>query len=160
MNEAESDLCAVPVDAAGNLRQPEDDAIPDKDLEEMFHISRPTHLAHADGNWKVVVVGVEYNVAHAVQQAFSTAAVPSTEEEISGAVVDVTVAGDGGPVRRRTLTVFTFTVSTRVLRGGRTPLIPIVFLLGGENAIQSALTDRLREQVRLALVTPYATPRW
>lgn len=66
--------------------------------------------------------------------------------------------GDGGPVRRSTMIVFTMTASTKVLRGGRSPLLPILFLLGEEQELHSAVGRRLQTQVRRGLRTVYRIP--
>ena len=70
----------------------------------------------------------------------------------------MTIAGDGRPVRRSALTVFTLTVSSTLLRSGRTPLIPVSFLLRFEHAIHSAVVKRLQELLRTTLNEIFTVP--
>lgn len=123
----------------------------------MFHITRATHLEDEDGNDKRLVVGVEFDVAAAVEGMLSRFRFPTADADCNDAVKDVTLAGDGGPERRRTLNVFTFTVPIHLLSGGRSPLVPALVVLGGESAIHQALGDRLHFQVRRALARTYTT---
>jgi len=105
-----------------------------------------------------LVVAVEFDPVIALRSAFRHGCKPMSMADIKRAPVAVTLAGDGGPVRRCSMTVFTLTASSPLFPSGRTPLIPIMFLLGGEQAIHSAVGERLREQLKLALRTTYIVP--
>lgn len=72
--------------------------------------------------------------------------------------MEITLAGDGRPVQRRTLTVVTITESSSVFFNGRTQLMPVLFLLSGEQAVHSSIGDRLREQVYSALSATNTIP--
>ena len=112
----------------------------------------------AVGGGRELVVAVEFDAVESVGLALDAGCQPATEEEIERSAVAVTLAGDGGPVRRSSMTVFTLTVSSELLDGGRTPLIPILFLLGGEQAIHSAVGVRLRAELKRALRASYIIP--
>jgi len=155
----------------------------DADLVSSFHIAKSTFLEDADetetedseeeedeaagrvgpgesagGTGREVVVAIEFDPVGSLQRALSEGCVPATEAEIQAAPVAVTLAGDGGPVRRSALTVFTLTVSSTLLRSGRTPLIPVLFLLSGEHAIHSAVGERLQELLRTTLHETFTVP--
>lgn len=91
-------------------------------------------------------------------RAFRAGCRPSSEATISRAFVEVTLAGDGGPVRRRTMTVLTLTASYELVRSDRTPVVPVLFLLGGEQAIHTGIGERLRGQMKRALLEVYVVP--
>jgi len=105
-----------------------------------------------------LVVAVEFDPVLALRNAFRHGCKPTSMADIKRAPVAVTLAGDGGPVRRCAMTVFTLTASSPLFPSGRTPLIPILFLLGGEQTIHSAVGERLRERLKVALRTTYIVP--
>lgn len=145
----------APTTARGDPTPPSLDT---DELVSLFHVPRTTHLERIDGSEREIVWGIEYDVAHGVQRALDLDGIPSSAVDVLQAVNDVTLAGDGGPVRRRTLTVFTISLSSSLLRSGRTPMFPVLFLLCGENFIHSALADRLRFRVNAVLSAQYAAP--
>lgn len=120
-------------------------------LCEAFHMSRQTHLELDDGRERGVVIGVEFDSVASLRHAFLTD-VDAPGADISSMPVD---AGDGGPVRRRTMMDFKRSVSTPALRNGRTALIPLLFLVSGEQAIHSAVGERLRQRVSISLRTQF-----
>ena len=140
----------------------------DPELLATFQITKATYLedAPAEGGTTAApgvasrerVVAVDFDPVVSLTRAFRTGCQPSSEEAIRRASVEVTLAADGGPVRRSAMTVFTLTASSELLRSGRTPLIPVLFLLGGEQAIHTAIGERLRTQLKRALLHIYVVP--
>jgi len=144
------------------------------ELRARFYITRSTYLEsvpaddagspsaagaqqRSDDKGRELVVAVEFDPEVALRSALSSArgSKVGSEEECHQAPVALTLAGDGGPVRRTSMTVFTLTVSTPLLRKGRTPLIPFLFILGGEQAIHSSVGERLRRLLRRTMLSTY-----
>lgn len=129
----------------------------DPELLATVQITKATYLedAPAEGGTTAApgvasrerVVAVEFDPVVSLTRAFRAGCQPSSEAAIRRASVEVTLAGDGGPVRRNSMTVFTLTASSELLRSGRTPLLPVLFILGGEQAIHTAIGERLRTQL-------------
>jgi len=147
------------------------------ELRARFYITRSTYLESlppdgagsppsagpdtaSDNGGRELVVAVEFDPEVAVRSALASAsgAKVASEKESQLAPVALTLAGDGGPVRRTSMTVFTLTVSTTLLRKGRTPLIPFLFILGGEQAIHSSVGERLRRLLRRTMLATYEVP--
>lgn len=105
-----------------------------------------------------LVLAVEFDAVFALQRAFREDAKPALLKDIEQSPAALTLAGDGGPVRRTSMTIFTLTASSSLLRKGRTALIPILVILGGEQAVHSAVGERLRERVKAALLADYSVP--
>ena len=125
------------------------------DEEELYGGASASGGRHRRGT--ELVVAVEFDAVHCLRRAFR-AAKPLTEAEVQRAPAAVTLAGDGGPVRRTSMTILTLTVSSPLLSSGRTPLIPVLFILGGEQALHSAVGERLRERLIVALKETYMVP--
>ena len=140
----------------------------DPELLATFQITKATYLEDAPAEGRTTaapgaasrerVVAVEFDPVVSLTRAFRAGFQPSSEAAIRRALVEVTLAGDGGPVRRSAMTVFTLTASSELLRSGRTPLIPVLFLLGGEQAIHTAIGEPLRTQLKRALLHTYVVP--
>jgi len=150
------------------------------ELRARFHISRSTfledvprevgsegHATHLSGQDSVVtegggdrelVLAIEFDAVYALRRAFREDTKPAALEDIKRSPAALTLAGDGGPVRRSSMTIFTLTASSPLLRKGRTALIPVLFILGGEQAVHSAVGERLRERVKDALLADYSVP--
>lgn len=120
-------------------------------------VTKTTYLKKDDGSDREVVVAVEFDAVESLALTLRAGANAHTKH-LSGVTVSVTLAGDGGPVRRTTLTVFTLTISAPIFPTGMSPLVPVLFLLSGEQAIHSAVGSRLREQLKAALSASYAVP--
>lgn len=120
-------------------------------------MTKSTYLECNDGTGRELVVAVEIDAEESLRHSFRLGAEAAAEDATNGSL-EATLAGDGGPVRRTTLTVFTLTASSTLFRTGRTPLMPILFLLSGEQAIHSAVGNRLQKQVRKALLATYSVP--
>lgn len=128
------------------------------ELGEIFHVTRATYLEFDAGSAAERDITVGFDAARSVQLASDQRDFAVTEDDVDPAVVDVTLAGDGGPLRSSSMTVFALALSTALMQNGRTPLLPILFLLGGEQAIHTAVDDRLRHQLRSALLKAYRFP--
>lgn len=135
-------------------------AMSEEDKVALFQITRTTHLEFDDGTGRVVVVAIEFDAAHSVQQAISKDGVAVPQQSLAGLIAETTLAADGGPVMRCSMTLFAMCLSTSVLRTaksstGRTGLLPLLLMLSGEQAIHSALSDRLWRGVNALLERPY-----
>lgn len=150
----ETGVAGAHLEADGGSRAPN---VPRSSKNPSCRISKATFLENDDGTGREVVVAVEFDPVESLAFALrSGAQAPSAD--LSDVRVELTLAGDGGPVLRTTLTVFTLTVSTSMFPSGTSPLIPVLFLLSGEQAIHSAVGDRLREQLHAVLTAEYAVP--
>jgi len=105
-----------------------------------------------------LVVAVEFDPVFSRRRAFREETRPAAIETIRASPTVLTLAGDGGPVRRTSTTVFTLTASSTLFRKGRTALIPVWYLLGGEQAMHLAVGGRLADLVRGALQADYMVP--
>lgn len=135
-------------------------AMSEEDKVALFQKTRTTHLEFDDGTGRVVVVAIEFDAAHSVQQAISKDGVAVPQQSLAGLIAETTLAADGGPVMRCSMTLFAMCLSTSVLRTaksstGRTGLLPLLLMLSGEQAIHSALSDRLWRGVDALLERPY-----
>lgn len=128
-----------------------------KKRKRKYRITKATYLERDDGSDRELVVAVEFDTVQSLASAIRTGG-QAHSEDLSEMTVIVTLAGDGGPVRRTTLTVFTLVISASIFPTGMSPLVPVLFLLSGEQAIHSVLGARLRERVQAALNATYAVP--
>lgn len=151
------DVPGPPLQAERGSQEADRPDQPPRSKMSSCRISKATFLENDNGTGREVVVAVEFNAVESLALAFRSGA-ESPSDDLSGVHVELTLAGDGGPVLRTTLTVFTLTVSTSLFPCGASPLIPVLFLLSGEQAIHSAVGDRLREQLHTALAAEYAVP--
>lgn len=155
---ATSPVAVAPTaESVGGVATASLDAAATQELCSVFYITRETFLECDDGSKRDVVVGIEFDIVQSLQRQFNVRA-DTSGLDVSDAPVEVTLAGDGGPVRRRTMTVLTLTVSTPLLRTGRTALVPVLFLLSGEQAIHSAVGVRLQKRLKKALRATYDFP--
>lgn len=122
------------------------------------HVTKSTYLEFEDGTGRELVVAVEFDAEDSLRLAFRVGGEAATCDDAVRTDVEATIAGDGGPVRRTTMTIFTITASSSLFRSGRTPLMAILFLLSGEQAIHSAVGRRLQQQVQKALRATYSVP--
>jgi len=125
------------------------------DEEELYGDASASGGRHCRGT--EIVIAVEFDAVHCLGRAFR-AAKPLTEAEVRRAPATVTPAGDGGPVQRTSMTTFTLTVSSRLFSSGRISPIPVLFSLGGEQAVHSAVGERLRERLIVAFRGTYMVP--
>lgn len=89
-----------------------------------FRITRATYLECDDASDSELVVAVEFDLVDLVR--LPCQASTSGVGGISGVPINLTLAGDGGPVRQATVTIFTLTVSTPLLPNGRSPLLSVL----------------------------------
>lgn len=123
----------------------------------VFHVTRQTFLERVDGTERDVVIGIEFNITQSLQRELLLREDAPTEGVLESPA-QVTLAGEGVRVRRPTMTVNTLTVSTSALRTGGTSIIPVLFLLSGEEAIHSAAGVWLHKRFKVALRTTHDTP--
>jgi len=105
-----------------------------------------------------LVIAVEFDAVFALRRAFREDSKPSVLHDVQSSAPVLTLAGDGGPVLWTSMTVFTVTACSPLLRKGRTAFIPIMYILGGEQVVHSAVGDRLYEVLKVVLNTEYAVP--
>eukprot|EP00168_Porphyra_purpurea_P013715 TRINITY_DN3826_c0_g1_i2.p1 TRINITY_DN3826_c0_g1~~TRINITY_DN3826_c0_g1_i2.p1 ORF type:complete len:252 (+),score=30.42 TRINITY_DN3826_c0_g1_i2:1127-1882(+) len=158
----------TPTGSAASVAADEQSAAADPELLATFQITKSTYLedATAEGGTMAAsgvasrerVVAVQFDPIAPLSRAFRVGYRPSSKAAIRQASVEVTLAGDGRPVRRSAMNVLTLNASSKLLESGRTPLIPVLFLLGGEQAIHTANGERLRTQLKRALLEVYIVP--
>lgn len=122
------------------------------------NVTKSTYLEFEDGTGRELVVAVEFDAEDSLRLAFRVGGEAAACDDEARTDAEATIAGDGGPVSRTTMTIFTITASSPLFRSGRTPLMAILFLLSGEHAIHSAVGRRLQQQVRKALCATYSVP--
>lgn len=110
------------------------------------------------GRGRELVVAVEFVAAFAILRVFREDTKASLLEDIQRPPTVLTQAGDGGPVRWTSMTVFTVTASSPLLRKGRTALIPILYILDGEHVLHSAVGDQLSKLVKGVFSAKYFPP--
>lgn len=125
---------------------------------EELTILRCSTLENADGTAPEVVVAVQFDPVSAMAAAIARRTVRCTADEVLAADTAWTLASDGGPVRRSSITLFTLTLSASWLFGGRTSMIPVMYILSGEHNMHSALGDRLDALLRDAVNASYEVP--
>lgn len=121
-------------------------------------ILRCSTLENADGTAPEVVVAVQFDPVAAMAAAIARRTVDSTVDEVQGSDAAWSLASDGGPVRRSSITLFTLTLSACWLFRGRTPMIPVLYILAGEHNMHSAIGDRLDALLGEAIGASYEVP--
>lgn len=130
----------------------------DRLTAEQLTILRSSTLENADGTAPEVVVAVQFDPVAAMAAAIARRTVPCTADDVLGADAAWTLASDGGPIRRSSITLFTLTLSAPWLFRGRTAMIPFLYILAGEHNMHSALGDRLDALLGEAISASYEVP--
>jgi len=116
----------------------------DTTLAADLKISINSFAESLDGTERLKVVALEFDGPALVQRATDEGLNPTIAGDPRSCFNVMTVAADGGPECRRTLTVVTLTLSTEFIVGSQSPLLPMLFILGGEGQLHSGVGRRLR----------------
>lgn len=113
-----------------------------------------------DGGGQVEVLGVGFDVVAALQHTLDTKAEAGmTEDDVRCTAPAVgTFAADGGELRRRSITAYTFSVTSSCLLAGRTDLFPILYVFSGEKRVGRLLTRWVRDQLAAILASTLRVP--
>jgi len=130
----------------------------DTDLAADLKISTNSYIESLDGTERLKVVALEFDGPSLVQRAIDEGLDPTFAGDPRGCSNVITVAADGGPVCRRTLTVVTLTLSTEFIIGYQSPLLPMLFILGGEGQLHSGIGRRLRPAIAAVMHADYLVP--
>lgn len=140
------------------LAQDPTDRREDRLTADELTILRCSTLENTDGTASEIVVAVQFDPVSAMAAAIERRTVNCSPEEVLDADAAWTLASDGGPVRRSSITLFTLTLSASWLFRGRTAMIPVLYILSGEHNMHSALGDRLDTLLGEAIRASYEVP--
>lgn len=127
-------------------------------LADMRGASTSFLVSSEDDTHRIKVVAIEFDGRTLVQRAIDDGLDPAYEGDPRLASNVITIAADGGPVCRRTLTVVTVTLSSEYLVERQSPLMPMVYILSGEGALHSGVGRHMRIVIRSVLQSEYAVP--
>lgn len=125
--------------------------------EELW-ILRCSTLENMDGSDPLVIVAVEFDVVAAVSAAIARRTVKCTAQDVVQGRPAWSMGSDGGPIRNAAVTVFSLCLSASWLYNGRTPMLPVMYILAGEHYVHSALGDRLDAILTAAVQATYEIP--
>jgi len=131
----------------------------DTTLADDLRASTTSYLEALEDRERSKVVAVEFDGPALVQRAINDGLDPAYGGDPLAASNVITVAADGGPVCRRTLTVVTVTLSSEFLVGKQSPLLPLLYVLGGEGLLHTGIGRRLRRIIGNILESDYLVPR-
>lgn len=149
----------------GHAEVPEQEADGDQPLgaevesslsAEELGILRSSTLEYADGTGAEKVIAVEFDVVAGIQASIAQRTLRCSVEDVVNSAAAWSLPADGGPVRRSALTLFTITLAASWLAGGRTSMVPVLYILAGEHNIHSALGSRLDSLVAAAVRATYS----
>lgn len=126
-------------------------------LEEL-RILRSSTLEDLDGTNPDTILAVEFDIVAAVRAAIAGSTRRCTVDDITGGKAAWSMGSDGGPMRRSAITLFSLVLSASWLYKGRTAMLPIIYVLAGEQHIHSCLGDRLDALLAEAVNASYAVP--
>jgi len=133
-------------------------AAEDPHLMRDLQLSSTSFLQTANGSDKVCVVALEFDGPALIQKAIKDGFDSSYVGDPRLAANTLTVAADGGPVCRRSLTAVTVTLSTQYLHTHQSPLLPLLYILSGEHQLHSGIGRKLREAIRAVAEHTYLVP--
>lgn len=122
---------------------------------DQLRILKRSSLENVDGTDPEVIVAVQFDVVAALRAAIQARTLRCTVDDVQGATEAWSLASDGGPIRRSVMTLFTLTLSASWLVAGRTAMLPVLYILGGEHQVHSALGARLDALVAEAVTATY-----
>lgn len=123
-----------------------------------LRILKCSSLENLDGSDPEVIIAVQFDVVAATKAAIQARTMRCTVDDVNAAGAAWSLASDGGPIRRTTMTLFTLTLSASWLASGRTAMLPMLYILGGEHLVHSALGARLDALVEDAVTATYDVP--
>lgn len=118
-------------------------------------ILKSSTLEDADGTGTEMIIAVEFDIVAAMQAAIGLRTKPCSAQDVLEGGAAWTAASDGGPIRRSALTIFTLVLSASWLVAGRTAMVPVLYLLSGEQHVHSAFAARLDMLIGRAVRTTY-----
>lgn len=127
----------------------------DNTLADDLRISTSSFLEEADWPGRATKVALEFDGSSITQKAIEVGTDPEYDDDPRVASNVLTVSADGGPVCRRTMTVVTLTLSAEFLRSRQTPLMPMLYILSGDNSLHSGIGRRLRHVLQAMLDATY-----
>lgn len=125
---------------------------------EELGILRSSTLENDDGSGTEVIVAVQFDAVAAMASTIFRRTVRCTADDVVGGNAAWSMVSDGGPVRRSTITLFSLALSAPWLHRGRTPMIPVLYMLSGEHDIHTALGDKLDTLLAEAITATYKVP--
>lgn len=144
--------------AAGNNESVAVVARDDEDLVSDLRAASTSYLVSMDGKERLNVVAVQFDAPTLVQRAIDRGLDPAYTGDPRTASNVITVAADGGPVCRRTLTVVTVTLSSEYLVEKQSPLLPMVYILQGEESLHTSIGQALQQVMKDVLDAHYTVP--
>lgn len=123
-----------------------------------LRILKCSTLEDLDGTCPLVIVAVQFDVVAAISAAIAHRVKRCTVADCASGRVAWSMGSDGGPVRHSAITLFTLTLSAPWLYKGRTPMLPVMYILAGEHHLHSALGDRLDALLTEAVCATYNIP--
>lgn len=144
---AESEGCYAPV---------EKDAAKLKELVRMSH----SYLENDDGSGELKILAVGFNIVAALQRGIDRCAAPGPTCAADAATVMAsgTLAADGGLVRGKNITLFTFVLSWPHLLQGRTELTPMLYSFSGEKSVDELVAKAVRGMVGQVMDASFTIP--
>ncbi|OSX70577.1 hypothetical protein BU14_0717s0004 [Porphyra umbilicalis] len=133
-------------------------AAEDPHLMRDLQLSSTSFLRTANGSDKVRVVALSFDGPVLIQKTITDGFDSSYVGDPRLAANTLTVAADGGPVCRRSLTAVTVTLSTQHFHTHQSPLLPLLYILSGEHQLHSGIGRQLREAIRAVAEHTYLVP--
>jgi len=133
-------------------------AAEDPHLMRDLQLSSTSFLQTANGSDKVRVVALSFDGPVLIQKTITDGFDSSYVGDPRLAANTLTVAADGGPVCRRSLTAVTVTLSTQHFHTHQSPLLPLLYILSGEHQLHSGIGRQLREAIRAVAEHTYLVP--
>lgn len=122
---------------------------------DQLRILKRSSLENVDGSDPEVIVAVEFDIVASLRAAIQARTLRCTVEDVEASSEAWSLASDGGPIRRSVMTLFTLSLSASWLAAGRTAMLPVLYILGGEHQVHSALGARLDALVAEAVTATY-----
>lgn len=122
---------------------------------DQLRVLKCSSLENVDGSDPDVIVAVQFDIVVALMAAIEARTLRCTVEDVITAHESWSLASDGGPIPRTAMTLFTLTLSAPWLVKGRTAMLPVLYILGGEHLVHSALGARLDALVAEAVTASY-----
>jgi len=112
-------------------------------------------LVNEDGSDEILVRAVVLDAAFSLQRALDIgvkANLPEQEARDAPRAV-LTLGADGGPMRGQSVVAVTVALSTPVLAAGRTNLLPLAYVFGGEKSVSATIYRFIGSVVRALMST-------
>lgn len=123
-----------------------------------LRVLKSSNLENLDGTDPLVIVAVEFDVVATIRAAISRRAKRCTVAEVINGAGAWSLGSDGGPICRTSITLFSLALSATWLARGRTAMLPVMYILGGEQHVHSALGDRLDVLLQDVVDAVYQVP--